>query len=423
MDKHGWQFKVANNLFIVYAVYLCLVWIFINYGGRGPEPYTGSGKRWFIITFPLLLYILLNLFLLLVYPKIKKDPIIIFLFLYIVAVLVSSLIRLDIKHFSEVIRWALPVMLIVHFKVKIPLFLLNGLYLFALAYLILTFDPMITDYGYLPGQTTVNLHQGLWWRISIWSYNTPPYSAAFSMIVFFANYFLNKGGSRYLFYGLALYFIIFSGSRTSYLIFLICCCVLIAFNFRKFLSNKLFASIPILLSVLVIFGLQFSADLIPLLGIENQFFNSAILRNDSLGGDAQNLSSRFLIISEHFRQLTSSGISGFFGIGSEIYSSPKWTSNGGLLGGSTDSYISHLIARDGIAIFFLLMSFIFLLISSMRDQNLFAYIILLALLMYTIGYGAWLNLTSPVFVFFLGFLWHHSTVFSRANLINFYEKT
>lgn len=404
MNKSLWSFRAANYVFIGYATYLTVLWIFINYGGRGSDPYSGSGFRWLLITGPLLFYILLNFLLLLFHPKIKKDPAVIFLLCYLLFVFTSSVFNTDLKHFSEAARWALPLMFIAHFRIRAPLLLVNGLFIFAILILVLTFNSSETDYGYLPGQTTVNLHQGMWWRVSIWKYLTPPYSAAFSILVFVANYFLNKGKSRFIFYAIAVYFVVLSGNRTSYLIFLICVSIFIAFDPKDFSYNKRYTVIP-LCAVSVIFGLQLAADIIPLLGIQNEFFNSAILRNDSASGDAQNLSSRILIILEHIRLMETQGVRSIMGIGSQIYTSPQWTGNGGILGGTTDSYISHLIARDGIAVVFLSLSFTAFFIRAMKERNFLAYIVLLSLLLYTIGYGAWLNLTSPVFVLFLGFLY------------------
>lgn len=405
MHRIHWSYLAASKVFLAYVAYLTILWVFVNYGGRGQNPYTGGGLRWLLITGPLLFYILLNASLLCFYPRVKKEPATFFLLCYLIVVFVSSVVNVDLKHFSEAARWALPLVFIAHFRVTAPLVLLNGLFIFAIIVLVLTFNPAETDYGYLPGQTTVNLHQGMWWRVSIWKYNTPPYSAALSMLVFFANYFLNKGKSRFIYYFLSIYFIVLSGNRTSYLIFLMCISILTVFDRNSFQNSVKYYLIP-LAGVVVIFGLQLAADIIPLLGIQNEFFNSAILRNDDAGGDAQNLSSRILIIAEHFRLIAENGASSLFGIGSDIYMSEQWTGNGGVLGGSTDSFVSHLIARDGIAAVFLVFSFIAFFSQAMREKNLFAYIILLSLLLYTIGYGAWLNLTSPVFVLYLGFLYH-----------------
>lgn len=399
------SFRMANYAFSVYVSYLTIIWIFFNFGGKGIDPYDGTGFRWLLITIPLLVLMSFHLSLLVLRPKINLSPVIFFLLLYLFTSSFISLIQLDVKHLSEVLRFGLPLILLAHFKFRLSIELLNFLYLLALGAVIILYNPLIDDYGFLPGQTSTNLHQGLWWRISIWKYLTPPYSAAFSLIVLFANYFLNKNISRYIFYILCLYFILLSGNRTSYIILLISFFLLTLFITRRtFRYNTFYSLIPIL-SVIFIFSLQIFADLIPMLGIQNEFFNSAILRNESSGGNADNLSSRIVIIIEQFRMLQEAGPSGILGIGSSIYDSPGWSANGGRIGQTTDSLITHLIVRDGIASIFLIFSFASFFIESMKDRNIFGYIILLTLLIYTIGYGAWMNSSSPVFLLFLGFIY------------------
>lgn len=397
----------SQYIYLGYVIYLTILWFFVNYGGSGLQPYEGAGIRWFLVTVPLLIYMCMNLLLIVHQPYIKLKSIILFLTLYIFGVFIVSVINTDLKHISTIIRWACPIMLIVHFKTYMPIKVLNILFIMACIIIILTYNPIDSDFGFLPGQTTTNLHQGLWWRISIWKYMTPPYSAAFSIIVFFANYFLNKSNSRFVFYALSLYFLLLSASRTGYLVFLILFFVIFTCKLYKFKYNKIFILIPIL-STIFIFLLQFFADIIPLLGIKNEILNSALLRNNDSDGDASNLSSRFMIILEHIRLFQEAGVTGIFGIGSDIYLSPAWTGNGGNLGGTADSNISHLIVRDGLNVVFLILAFSCFFVEAMKNENLLAYLVLLALLLYTVGYGAWHNFTSPVFVIFLGFLYHPS---------------
>lgn len=401
-----WSRKYANYVYLVYAIFLAVLWMFVNYGGSGLDSYEGSGVRWFLITIPLFIYLASNCLILFSYPRRDNNPVITFILLYAFTALIVASIRVDVKQISEIIRWAAPVIFVVYFRTYMPLKVINALYIMAIIIVISNFGGDEFIYGFLPGQTTINLHQGLWWRVSIWKFISPPYSAAFSIIVFFANYFLNRKTNRYIFYFLSLYFLILSASRTGYFVFLICFFVIMITKFSKikFAYNRLYTSLPIIV-VIAAFLFQFYADLLSILEIKNVFLNSAILRINDGSADASNLYSRFIIILEHIRLSQESGVAGIFGIGSEIYDSPAWTSNGGWAGGTADSYVSHLIVRDGVSLVFLILSFMFLFIESMKSRNIFAYIVLLALLLYTIGYGAWLNLTSPVFVIFLGFIY------------------
>ena len=414
MMKVHWTDRFASQVFVLYVTYLAFCWTVLNYGGRGEDPYTGDGFRWLLITVPLLMFICVAGALLIVKGKLNITSPVIFLGLYTLCTTVSSALYFDLKHFSEVVRWAIPLIFVATFRMRAPLFVLNSVYIFSLVWLILTYDSSVTEFGYLPGQTTVNLHQNMWWRISIWSYLTPPYSAAFSIAIFFANYFLNHSKFRYFFYILTLYFIVLSGSRTSYVIFLIGLSLILFFDSKKFRLSLLFSVIPIA-SVVLIFAMQLMADLIPLLGIQNEYFNSAILRNPDAGGDAENLSSRLVIILEHLRIVQESDRNGLFGVGSEVYAGRNWEVNGGYLPGTADSYISHLMARDGVSVIFLVLAFGGFFYESMKAGNFLAYIVLLALLLYTVGYGAWLNFTSPVFLMLLGLLFHEKRGLTRMS--------
>ncbi|MCW9016679.1 MAG: hypothetical protein OQJ89_06935, partial [Kangiellaceae bacterium] len=382
------SFDVANTLFSLYAILLTMLWMLLNYGGKGSDPYTGSGIRWFLITIPLLGLIFLNFLILSFRPVIAKDGVSISLILYTFGMTISSIYHNDLKLFSEVARWILPLFFVAHFKPKISIEVVNFLYLTAIILCIFTYNPSETDYGYLPGQTTVNLHQGLWWRVSLWKYLTPPYSAAFSVLVFVANYFLNQSRSRYLIYALCLYFIVLSGNRTSYLVFTLVFAALFLYQRNQGSFGKLLSVYPFL-SVAFIYILQLLSDLIPLIGIQSELINSFLLRNEG-GEDVGNLSSRILIMLEHYRIMQEASLGGFLGVGSEVYASPQWTSNDGSLGGTTDSYLTHLIVRDGIFFVFLVLGFVSFFYQSIKSNNIMGYMLLLALLLYTIGYGAWL---------------------------------
>ncbi|KMT64744.1 hypothetical protein XM47_12860 [Catenovulum maritimum] len=388
--------------------------MFVNYGGGGDNPYSGSGVRWLLITIPLLAFIAISSALILFRMRINASAPNKFLICYLFFCSVVAFLNADIKHFAEVFRWVIPLILVIHFRLTVSLKFINFLYCFAIFAVVITYVPNVSEFGYLPGQTILNLHQGMWWRVSIWNYVTPPYSAAFSVIVFFANYFLNKGKSRYFFYLISLYFLMLSGSRTSYFIFIYCFIVAELFSKKGLVYNMKFIMIP-MLGAGLLFILQVSADLIPFLGIKNEIFNSVVLRNAEAGGDATNLSSRLIIIVEQISMVLDKGAISILGLGSSIYASPNWTSNGGFMGQTTDSYLTHLLFRDGIAVIFLVFSFIALFKNAMQERNFFAFIVLNALLFYTIGYGAWLNMTSPVFLLYVGCLFKRKIINPSPN--------
>ena len=393
--------KYSSNLFTLYASFLTVLWVFVNYGSGGEDPYTASDYRWYLISFGMLA------FLFAMTPVIKPTKLSktqIFLLIYIFIVSISSASRLDLKHFYEAVKLALPLWFLFQTKVSINVRTLNILFLIVLVGGIVTYSPSSSNFGFLPGQTQVNLHQGLWWRVSIWTYKSPPYSAAISILVFFVNVALNKSLTKYIYCILAMYFIVLSGSRTAYLIFLTGSMLFVLKDVVQFKYRKTYIALPIVM-FLFIFLLQVFSELVLFLDIKNELLSSMLLRNTNVSADASNLSSRLLIMAEHFSLLMNSTDFPVLGIGSHILSSPQWTANGGSLGGSADSYISHILVRDGIAFFMLCAVFIDQFILSMKEKDWLRYSILTFLMLYCVGYGAWLSFTSPVFVLYCGCLY------------------
>ena len=321
---------------------------------------------------------------------------------YMILILIKSTVVFDLKHLFEAVKLALPLWVIFQTRLAVSVKVLNGLFLIVLLGCIVMYDSAYSDYGYLPGQTDVNLHQGLWWRVSIWNFKTPPYSAAFSILVLFANIFLNKNSSKYLYIILAMYFIVLSGSRTGYLIVIVGLSLILLREIFSFKYRRIYVLVPVV-AFIGIFLLQFWASMASIT-IDNEIFGSVLRANNDSTETLSNLSSRFVIIAEHYSLFVSSAYPPLFGIGSDVYSSPVWTSNGGIVGGSADSFISHMLVRDGVGFFFLSGVFFHQFYVAMLDRDFLRYLILVFLLVYCIGYGAWLNFTSPVFVLFCGFL-------------------
>lgn len=392
----------ANTIFVTFTVYLFALYIFVNYGGSGIDPYQGQGYRWYFNSIPLLLMIFACIFVLMAQGKLVVNDIVVWLIIYTVGTIFVASLNQDIKHISEIVRWSLPFILIAHFRFFLPLKVLNALFIFALLALLVIYDPIQSNYGYLPGQTSVNLHQGLWWRVSIWQYWTPPFSAAFALLVIVSNHFLNKTKSKYLLYVIAFYFLILSASRTAYFAFSAFLVIILCFKFIRFRDCNFYRVLPVFFPV-AIFVLQVSADLFYLIGFQNEFLTSAILRNENVEGG--NLTTRVVIVAEHFRLIFEKGALGIFGIGSAVDLSPGWTANGGIIGSTGDSLISHFAARDGIWAVFLVLAFLGFLKESLSDGDKLGYVILTVLAIYVVGYGGWLHFSNPLFSAYMGTLY------------------
>lgn len=401
----SFNFSLTSRSFIsmtfsAYVLILSLSWMLLNYSGDGHNPYNGSGPRWFLLTIPLLLFVSLNLILFFKRPIIKIDLISGSLIAYVFFGIMVSIALSDIPRIFDVASFAVPLLFIYHFRTYITLRMINFIFFLALFVVILSYDSN-SIYGFLPGQTTMNLHNGLWWRISIWKYITPPYSAAFCLIVLVLNLTFSRSKFRFAIALICIYFIVLSASRTSYIILLSLFTVYLLTRKFELKSSFIFYFAPVFFAALL-FILQFLSEAVALLNIDNEFFKSAILRSTEQYEGKMSLSSRLLIIAEHFRLMSVDSAFGIFGIGSGVSNSLAWTANGGSLGGSTDSFITHILARDGLLVIFLIVAFAKFFVISCRASCVVAYLTLVSLLMYSVAYGAWLNFMSPVFLIYIG---------------------
>lgn len=395
--------KFADTIFVTYTLYLFVLYIFVNFGGSGSDPYAGQGYRWYLNIIPLLLTIFAFIFVLIAQGKLVVSDVVLWLLIYTCGVFLVAILNQDIKHISEILRWSLPFIAINQFRLFLPHQILNALFIFALLSLIVIYNPMESNFGYLPGQTSVNLHQGLWWRISIWQYWTPPFSAAFALLVIILNHFFNKSKSRYLLFAIAIYFLLLSGSRTSYYAFLSFLFIIFLFKKVPFRDCRFYRFIPIFFA-LMMFVLQLAPEFIYLIKFDNELISSAIFRNEA-EGEEETISSRLVIIAEHFRLIAEKGAFGLLGIGSAVDLSPGWTSNGGIIGSTGDSLLTHFAARDGIWSLFLLLAFRAFLKESLLDGDKLAFITLTMLAIYCVGYGGWLHFSNPLFLGYMGSLY------------------
>jgi hypothetical protein len=262
----------------------------------------------------------------------------------------------------------------------------------------------ISYYGYLPGQTIGNLHQGLWWRISIWEYCTPPLSAVFAIILIAANYFYNPGWSRYFFYFLGMYFLVFSGSRTGLVVIFIGVCFLLITRLITFKTRLFFKAFPALCLVFYFIMLIFPL-IIKFVSIENEFLNSFLFRQAEGYEELQEQIARPLIMYSQMEIFVNSYA---FGVGTEnlkdqYESLTAGTSIEGTVG--SESLVTYLLARDGVAFVFLILFFAALFTEATKRKDVIMYLMILVIMLYATSYGGFLNFMSPMFLMIWGLLY------------------
>lgn len=392
-----------NILFNGLIFYYWLVFSFINYQNNpnDADAYNGTGLRFLILVIPLIVYVAINAK---VFLKIKFEKKIMWLIIYAIIVSGLSLIRLDFKTVINIGALVLPLIIITTIKPAMNLKMINILFLISIVIVIFLHKNGVSQYGYLPGQTIGNLNEGLWWRISIWEYCTPPFSAVFALIILIANFFYNPGRSRYLFYILGLYFIIFSGSRTALIVIFAGCIFLLSTRVKIFKPRLFIKAFPALCFVLYYLLLLFPI-IIMFISIDNEFINSFLFRQAEGYEELEEQIARPKLISTQLAIFLDNSA---LGVGTKSLNEQyKLLTHGTAAEGTvgSDTFITYLLARDGLALIFLILFFASLFSEATKKNDFVMYLMLLTIMIYATSYGGFLNFMSPMFLMMWGLVY------------------
>lgn len=249
-----------------------------------------SGLVWVIHVVPPMLMILLLVLVKISYTKELMHAQI----LMILSVSVSVFYLFFVSTFSEIVTYVIfSFLLILSLSYGLEcnwIRIINGIFLFAVAWSAISYVLGVNPWGVIPGQTLLNLHSGLGFRVGIFPFKTPPFSAAISFLVLALNFTLDrKSLINILIIALSLYFIAFSASRTYYIItglFL----VLYLLKNRLDVNYVVRALMVISVFVFVNFILTLDASFIDFMS-----GNTALLRT---GEDIDNLTRSVMIVSQ-----------------------------------------------------------------------------------------------------------------------------
>ena len=196
-----------------------------------------------------------------------------FLF-FLVTVLAVNLVRRDFKLMLSTGVDILPTYIILtNPRIFISIRFINYMFIFQIVIAVFSYYLGLNHYGFIPGQSTLD---GFSWKVSLFSFVTPPYTSIFCFCVFVANAesTLKIKWLNVTVMILAAYFIGFSGSRTVYLI----CLFYILFRFfQRFMKMdrwpKFYGFFPFLVigtSLLIGQGIK---------TLDNALLNSIFIRN------------------------------------------------------------------------------------------------------------------------------------------------
>lgn len=263
-----------------FYITLCVFFVYAAFVDIHSGVYTGL-DRYLIFTLSILLFIfslasltlrkrvsllyfciiLLGLFCVVANLIIHKDTLLLNWFFMVVVVLSAS---------QKPLRSSLP--------------LLNFLFWVAIIWSIISQFAGLNPWGFFPGQAQTHLAQGLWWRVGLFPFKTPPFSGIFAVIVLCSNLYSLKGKKygtmNYLTVFLSLYFALFSASRTAWVI-LFLALIVYFFSLRGFHNNLFFLAIILSTSILT-FIFSVRPDYLYFLTSVSDIFSSLLYRSTSV---------------------------------------------------------------------------------------------------------------------------------------------
>jgi O-Antigen ligase len=375
------QFDV---LIIYYWLLLVLSYNWIDLNTAPPSVYYAT-------VIPILVFITINLssFVKVVTASPSRFTALI---LYVVAVGLVSLVRLDLPTAYNVAIFSLTIVLILKNKLIVRLGLINLLYLLTLAFCIIGYHAGINPYGYLPSHGINEYYQQ--------SKSLFPYaivgSAFFSLVVLIKNYFHNHTKSRWPYILVCLYFILYSYNRTSLVCLIMFLVVILADKISNFRNNALYRVAPVVLGTCYLFFVLNSALFSSAIGSSINSDSVEYLTSNRAMGVAEELSGSarpFLMASQIAIFLESP----IFGVGTFRLD------NAFDLGGN-ETFLTGLIARVGLMILPFVIFYVLEIKFSLENRLLDTYVMLIILFVIMLTYGVIMVPYDVMFLLMIGML-------------------
>ena len=265
-------------------------------------------------------------------------------------------------------------------------------------------DPVLyayerSTYGLLPGMSRDN---DLWWRISLFPFVAP--SAYFALLVFFVNWLDRNAPLRRTALLLSAYFVVFSGIRSALIAGLVSAFGMWLMRHGGLARPARRTAYLVVAVAAIIVALSFSELLALLPPITNPTVNQYLYRSAeglATSEDAAKAVYRTFLWAEHLKLAAQNPL---FGIGTFDFME-RATFDPSFTGDSTgsESFLTGLLARDGLPIVLLLAGFISAAVrTGQREAIRLAVGLVLFVAMLT--YGSFINAYDFVFLTMLGLL-------------------
>jgi hypothetical protein len=262
-----------------------------------------------------------------------------------------AVLRGDLSTIVSVSLIVLVLAIIFELELVVPVALLNALAIASIPLAILSYHYGFSDYGYVPGQSTLGEEQGRAWRVSL--FPGLPENGFFCALVLLANFC--QRGQRFALAGMAiaLYFLLLSGVRSAMLALALAGAYWWIANQLRGSSARVLAFVAV---VALIVASPFSYDaVVYVLQALDWAPLWTLMKIDptmATGDVADSSTIRSWIWSEHLRLWLSSPA--FLGIGTYDFSAVTFDAPAGHDPGTgSESFITSLLARIGVPALFI----------------------------------------------------------------------
>lgn len=343
-----------------------------------------GGVRHVSTVLPVILFSVMSIYSVV---NIQRRNLLLFSYSILFAGVVSCIYNSEIRSLLSLYIFLIPVITIYQLKIHIPYKLLKIMFWLSVVICIISYHIGVNEWGYLPGQALGNA-TGQSWRVSLFPLSVPVYSGVFALIVLISSILNNKSNSvlRYATSILAFYFVILSGSRSTYIVIMLASILFLLsrIDFTLTLYVLPLAAIVSIYIVMLLPWLLLSYDTPTLV-------NYIIYRSpDPLPMSEMESLARLQLANNLLSIYSTSPI---FGVGSfdllsrfpnaPSYSESKWLS---------------LLARYGITMVILFSFFYWKYIRAIKTQSWYCMGFTLSIIIYGMFYGSFFNTYHVLFL-------------------------
>ncbi len=372
--------NLEKFVFEVYLVYYVLLEFFLT-----SSKWEKFSFLYFAIIIPVFLYLIIASPI-----SLKKDYRKSSLYLLIMICLVGlvSIIRFDIPTIYNLLLFSLPIVIIRESRVKISVSLVNKLFILCIIIGMVIYHVGYQRFGYLPFIHGVAGSEPDW-KISI--FPRTPASGFFGLFIILLNYYYSKGKSRFVFYFLGFYFMLFSGVRSALLIFFIFILFELLNSFVKFRPRITYLFFGPFVILMVIMSLNFNSIIQNFSDSDNGFVSSLIAKSTfekASKVEAGDENYRTWLWGEH---LEIYAINPLFGVGTfKITDYTKYDLYGSDEFEGSESFFTRWLARIGILVFLLLFFLGHAYFESLSERRKYAYLTPIFITVLMLTYGSFL---------------------------------